>query len=92
MKPTTAVLYSDASSAALVHAIKAWRTSYAPAESYEGLIGGPVKHVEAWTKLIGNGRALVEISIIGKRPRTSDTYYYEATLAAGELKLESITE
>lgn len=90
MKPTLAVFYGDASGAALVDAIKRWRMSYAPSEATEGLLGGPIRMVKVQTPIYKPGRFSVHVHIEGRRRGTSEDYWYDATLAAGELKLEFI--
>lgn len=92
VKPTVAVLYSDAAGAALVHALKAWRETYSPGHGYEGLVGGPIKVVQSKIRLLPGPRAIVVISIEGRRYGTDDAYYYDVTMNAGELILMAHTD
>jgi hypothetical protein len=92
VKPTVAVLYGDAASAALVHALKAWRAEYAPGHGYEGLIGGPIRVVQTKVRLLPNGRATILVECEGRRYGTNDAYYYDASLVAGQLRLQNITD
>jgi hypothetical protein len=92
MRPTTAVFYGDASGAALVDAIKRWRNEYAPQHAYEGLVGGPVRSCKVQATLWRVEKFSVHVRIEGSRWHTDEDYWYEATLVAGELRLESIVE
>lgn len=92
VKPTIAVLYSDAAAAALIDALKAWRAEYAPQASYDTLLAEYVKVVQVKTRILPGGRATVLVEIEGRRRRTDDAYYYDATLSGGELKLLKSTD
>lgn len=92
MKPAVAVLYADACGAALVDALKAWRAEYAPSAAYEELLALHIGAVEVKTRILPAGRAQILVAVEGNRQYTNDDYWYEATAAAGELKLEAIRD
>lgn len=87
MRPTLAVFYGDASGGALVDAIRRWRKEFAPGHAYEGLVGGPIKMVKVQTSIYEAGHFRVHVRIEGRRQGGDEDYWYDATLAAGELKL-----
>lgn len=92
LKPTVAVLYGDASSAALVDAIKQWRKDYAPSEPYETLLAQHVKAIDVHTNILPGGTARTTVRITAKIRARDDSYWYEATMSAGKMKLEKITD
>lgn len=92
MKPTVAVLYGDAGTASLIHALKAWREAYAPGAAYETMFAEYITSAKVQTTLYPKGRSTVHVRIEGRRRSTDDDYWFEATVAAGELKLEAITD
>lgn len=91
MKPTVAVLYSDAAAAALVDALKHWRSSYAPSVAYDELMANYVSLCKTQTTIYPAGRTTIHVRIEGRRQRDSDDYWYEASLVAGQLRLEGIS-
>lgn len=91
MKPAVAVLYADASSAALVDAIRRWREEHHPEVSYQDLLALGARSIKIQTTLRPSGRAQIHVRIEGRRVKTDDDYWFEATLSAGELKLEAFT-
>lgn len=92
MKPAVAVLYADASGAALVDSLKRWRAAYCPQARYEELMANFVTSCKVQTTIYPAGRTTVHVRIEGRRHHDSDDYWFEATLVAGELRLESIED
>lgn len=91
MKPTVAVLYGDAGSAALIDALKHWRKDHAPQSAYDALFAEYIREVDIRTNLRGGGVAVIHVRVKGRRASDDDQYYYEASVAGGQLKLEKIT-
>ena len=92
MKPTLAVLYGDAGSAALIHAVKDWRKNHAPQAAFEELMKQYIRSIEISTNVRPDEPITISIAIRGRRRSDFDQYYFEATVVGGELKLESITD
>lgn len=92
MKPTVAVLYSDAGAAALIDAMKHWRKDHAPSASYDSLLTEHIEQVRTDQRIYSAGRSRIIVAVVAKRRSRSDTYYYEAQLSGGQLKLEKITD
>ena len=92
MKPTVAVLYGDAGSASLIHALKAWRNEHAPGAAYDAMFAEYIVNAKVTTTLYPAGRATVQVEVAGRRRSTDDVYYYEASVSGGELRLETITD
>jgi hypothetical protein len=90
LKPTVAVLYSDAGAAALIDALKRWRTDYAPQAAYDALFAEYIRECEVKNSIRPGGQATIVVHVLGRRKRDNDIYYYEASVAGGELKLNSI--
>jgi hypothetical protein len=91
VKPTVAVLYGDAGSAALIAALKSWRKEHAPNLSYEAILAEGVTSCKVQQTIYPGGRSTIHVRIEAKRRGHDDEYWFEAALAAGQLKLHSIT-
>jgi hypothetical protein len=90
MKPTVAVLYGDAGSAATIHALKLWRDDYAPGCAYDSMFAQYITSTEIHTTIYPGGRATIHVVVAGRRLSSNDDYYFEATVTGGELKLDLV--
>jgi len=85
-------MVGDACSIALVDALKAWRLEHTRSAGYESLIGEHIKQVECTVTVKETGKCSMHVAVTAKKAHKSDTYYYQAAMAAGEISVEKITD